>query len=152
MSELCVCIFSPMPVMGIRGTWTHKGKDAALRPVLSSMCATTLPCALWPAASPKTYGHVIACKLPRFLKLSSLTDPRCFHDWFPLELRRFSISHNWDERSSSGTLLNLQKYVQIGFGVLVSPCLSTKNAFRQPLKVIQITVIEMESSKIMNIV
>lgn len=134
----------------VRGT--HKGKDAALGPALSSMCATSLPPALWPAASPKTYGHLLDCKLPWFLKISSPIDPiGVFRIDFPWNWW-FSICHRWDECSSSGTFLSLQKYVQIGFGVLISPCLSTKNAFRQPLKVIQITVIEMESSKIMNIV
>lgn len=57
----------------VRGT--HKGKDAALGPAHSSMCATSLPPALWPAASPKTYGHLLDCKLPWFLKISSPIDP-----------------------------------------------------------------------------
>lgn len=156
MWELCVCTFSPMPTVGISGTWTHKGKDAALGPALSSMTAPSLPCALWPAASPKTYGHVLDCKLLWFLKFSSPIDPIGV-SWLispGIVVVQHLSPHSslWDEWSSSGTFLNLQKYMQICFGVLISPCLSTKNAFRQPLKVIQITVIEMESSTIMNIV
>lgn len=34
-------------------------RDAALGPVLLSICAMRLLHALWPAVSPKTYGHVL---------------------------------------------------------------------------------------------
>lgn len=153
-SGLCALTFSLAPAMGMNQMDSHGEKTlqaAALRPVLSSICTMRFPCALRPVASPKIYGHLV-CELRWFLEPISCADRKCFPNWFPMELWWFSISCCLNGCSFSGRLPNLQKYVQICFAVLISPCLNTKNAFRQPLKVIQITGIEMENSKMMNIV
>lgn len=93
-----------------------------------------------------------ACETRWFLELSSCIDIKCFHDCFPMELRSVSISCCLKVCSSSWSLPNLQKYTWLCFTMLNSPSLSAKNAFRQPLQLVQITDIEMESSKMLNIV